>query len=118
MSLIDIGILSLVEIVGDFGLKEFANNGGAWAFTTGIAGYVGVVYYLIRSLQGSNILTVNNIWDGFSSIVESIAAYLFLGERFEFWYQYLGIIMIIFGVFLLKVPLDRKNKFVFPKIFP
>ena len=35
MSYIDIGLLSLAEIVGDFGYKEFANKGGVYNFSIG-----------------------------------------------------------------------------------
>jgi hypothetical protein len=58
-------------------LKEFANKGGLLPLSIGIGGYIGVVYWLIVSLQDSNILLVNGAWDGISAIVESIAAYIF-----------------------------------------
>ena len=116
MSLVDIGTLSLVEIVGDFGLKQFANYGGANNLMIGIGGYVGVVYYLIRSLQGSKILIVNNAWDGMSTIIESLAAYIFLGERFDSPLEFLGILFIIIGLILLKLPINRKTPFTWPKM--
>lgn len=46
--------------------------------------------------------------------MESIAAYVFLGERLDNLSQYLGIIFIIIDLFLLKIPLKRKNEFKFP----
>ena len=49
MSYFDIGLLSLAEIVGDFGYKNFSNNGGITNFITGTSGYLAVVYFLIRS---------------------------------------------------------------------
>ena len=55
MSVAQIVGLSTIEIVGDFGLKEFANKGGLIPFLFGIGGYVGVVLMLIVSLQGSTI---------------------------------------------------------------
>ena len=63
MSLLQIGLLSLIEIVGDFGLKQYANHGGIFSLMTGIIGYIGVVCMLIVSLQGSTILIVNGAWD-------------------------------------------------------
>jgi hypothetical protein len=63
MSFQQIVTLSLVEIIGDFALKEFANKGGILPFTIGIGGYIGVVYLLIISLQGSTVLMVNGAWD-------------------------------------------------------
>lgn len=117
MSYYDITMCVLAEIVGDFGLKEFANNGGIKPFLFGITGYVGVIYTLIRALQGSSVLMVNAGWDGISALVESIAAYLILGERLDNLGQYLGIFFIIIGLFLLKIPLKRKSEFKFPSFF-
>ena len=117
MSYQDIGALILTEIVGDFGYKEFANNGGISSFAVGTAGYVGVIYFLIRSLQGSQLLMVNAVWDGLSALLESVAAMVFLGEYFDDPYKYLGIILIIVGLFFLKIPLKSKKKFIFPSLW-
>jgi multidrug transporter EmrE-like cation transporter len=108
--------LSVVEIIGDFALKEFANKGGLLPLSIGVCGYIGVVYCLIVSLQNSNILLVNGAWDGISTILESIAAYIFLGERFNSNIQYIGLVLIIIGVYLLKIPKNKKIPFHFPKI--
>ena len=53
MSLPQILALSSVEIVGDFALKKFANEGGFTALGIGILGYIGVIALLIISLQDS-----------------------------------------------------------------
>lgn len=116
MNLTDIILLSLVEIIGDFALKRFANEGGAVYFATGIVGYMGVIYFLIRSLQGSTILMVNGAWDGVSTLIESIAAFIFLGERFEHIGQYIGLLLIVLGLFLLRIPLKDYKKFTFPHL--
>jgi multidrug transporter EmrE-like cation transporter len=117
MSYLDIGLLILTEIVGDFGYKKFADKGGVNNFAMGTIGYVGVVYFLIRSLQGSQVLLVNAVWDGLSALIESIAAMVVLGERFTDPKKYLGIILIIIGLFFLKLPVVSEHKFVFPKFF-
>lgn len=64
--------------------------------------YVGVVFFLIKSLVGSNILYVNGMWDGISGLIESAAAFIFLKERFHHPLQYVGLAMTIIGIFLLK----------------
>lgn len=117
MSFYDISVLSLIEIGADFALKEFANNKGGEYLLIGSVGYMGVVYYLIRSLQNSTVLMVNGTWDGISTLYESIAAYVILGERFEHTSQYVGLLFIIFGLFLLRIPLKSKKEFKFPRIF-
>ena len=83
----------------------------------GTVWYIGVVYYLIRSLQGSKILIVNAAWDGLSALIESVSAMIFLGERFDDPLQYVGVSFIISGLFFLRLPVINKSKFVFPKLF-
>ena len=111
MSLSQIIGLSVVEIVGDVALKEYANGNGLLYLGIGIAGYIGVVTLLILSLQGSTILLVNNAWDGISSLIESVFAFVVLGERFENVYQYFGAVLIFLGLFLLKIPHSKKHAF-------
>jgi multidrug transporter EmrE-like cation transporter len=117
MSYLDIGALCLTEIIGDFGYKEFANKGGIQNFAIGTTGYIGLIYFLIRSLQGSQILLVNAAWDGLSALLESIAAIVILGEKFNDPHKYLGIIFIVLGLFFLKLPLVNEHKFIMPKFF-
>lgn len=109
MSLPQIFGLAVVEIVGDFALKEYANNGGIKSLGLGIISYIGIITFLIWSLQNSSILLVNNAWDGMSSILESLAAYVLLGERFEHPSQYAGIGFIMIGMYLLKIPLHKQK---------
>lgn len=93
--------LSLVEIYGDFELKKFASTNLMSHLYKGIAGYAGVIYFLIKSLKGGNVLYVNGLWDGISGVLESIAAYVILGDRLKNSCQYLGLGMICFGIVLL-----------------
>jgi multidrug transporter EmrE-like cation transporter len=116
MSLLQVIGLSLIELVGDYGAKQFANLGGLKNLGIGIVGYIGVFISLIINLQGSTLLVVNNAWDGINSIMSSLFAFFILGERFESWTQYLGIPLIILGIIILKVPLTKKKSFVVPKI--
>ncbi len=117
MSYQDISMLIITEIIGDFGYKEFANHGGIKAFMTGTIGYVGVIYFLIRSLQGEQVLLINAAWDGLSALFETIAAMIFLGEYFTDPLKYIGIILIICGLFFLKIPIKSKKQFIFPSFW-
>lgn len=112
MSLPQIIALSLTEIIGDTALKKYANNEGSYYLSLGVLGYIGVVVLLIINLQGSTLLMVNNAWDGTSSLLESIFAYIVLGERFDNYFQYLGVGSIIFGLYLLKIPLKKSHRFI------
>ena len=76
-------LLSIVEIYGDFALRFYAQTNNLTYLYHGIAGYVGVVFFLIQSLRSANVLYVNGMWDGISGILESAAAYVVLGDRLE-----------------------------------
>jgi multidrug transporter EmrE-like cation transporter len=101
MSASNVILMSLAEIFGDFKYKAFARSGGAGNFAAGSAGYIAIVYFLIKSLKQGNILYVNGMWDGVSALLESVAAYLILGERLNTPSQYLGLGFIIVGLFIL-----------------
>lgn len=110
MSLAQISLLSLVEIVGDFGLKKYAQTGKYIHLSAGIIGYIGVVIMLIICFKESSVLLVNAAWDGTSALLESMAALIFLGERFDHYSQYGGVLMIIMGLYLLKLPITKKRE--------
>jgi multidrug transporter EmrE-like cation transporter len=105
MSVYSIGLLSITEIFGDFALKKYANEGGLGFLGYGLLGYAGVIYFLVQSLKGSSVLMVNAAWDGVSAFIESLLAFLILGERFSDPNQYIGIGLIVIGLFFLKIPL-------------
>ena len=117
MSYQDIILLTISEIVGDFGYKKFANDGGIYNFSTGTIGYIGVIFFLIKSLQSSQVMLVNAAWDGISALVETIAAMIILGERFNDPIKYIGVLFIIIGLFFLRLPIVNEHKFIFPKLF-
>lgn len=115
MSLSQITILSLIEIIGDYSLKEYANDKGLSYLAIGSTAYIGVVAMLIVSLQGSTILMVNSAWDAISTLLESLFAFFILGERFENYLQYFGVFFIIIGLYLLKIPTSKSHPFHIPK---
>jgi multidrug transporter EmrE-like cation transporter len=101
MSTFNIILLCVSEIFGDFKLKDYARYGKSKDLLSGIFGYVFVIYFLIQSLTKGNILYINGMWDGISSILESVAACFILGEKFNYNYQYFGLFLIIVGVALI-----------------
>ena len=103
MGFVDILVLSGVEIFGDFNLRWYAQTNAMKYLWQGLVGYIGVIYFLIRSLRGDNVLYVNGMWDGISGIIESLAAYYYLGDRLTSAKQYVGLVMIMAGVVLMKL---------------
>lgn len=101
-ALSSIFFLSVVEIYGDFALRFYAQTNNITYLFHGIAGYAGVVFFLIQSLRSANVLYVNGMWDGMSGILESAAAYVVLGDRLEKPIQYVGLVLTVVGIFLLK----------------
>jgi multidrug transporter EmrE-like cation transporter len=95
-------ILSVIEIYGDFSLRFYAQTNKLFWLGHGILGYIGVIWFLIQSFRFKNVLYVNGMWDGVSGITESIASYVFLGDRLERSSEYVGLILIISGVALMK----------------
>jgi hypothetical protein len=42
------------------------------------------------------------MWDGVSALLEGLAAYLILGEKLNTRSQYMGLLLIIIGIFILR----------------
>jgi multidrug transporter EmrE-like cation transporter len=102
MSVFRVTILSLLEVFGDFMLKDYSTTGLVSKLGLGVVGYIGVVAALIWSFQSGNVLLVNGMWDGMSSLIESVLAYVILGDRLANPYQYFGLVMTMIGVYMLK----------------
>jgi multidrug transporter EmrE-like cation transporter len=102
MSLSDLVALSAIEVFGDFNLRWYAETNQPTYLGYGVLGYVGVIFFLIKCLRSGNVLYVNGMWDGISGVLESFAAYVVLGDRLDKPGQYLGLLMTIAGVYLLR----------------
>lgn len=101
MSVFNVLLLSLTELFGDTQFKFYARKGLTQNLLGGIAGYVGVIFFLIRSLTQGNVMWVNGMWDGVSGIVNTAFAFLILGERMNHNYQYFGLGMIAVGLAIM-----------------
>jgi multidrug transporter EmrE-like cation transporter len=102
MTTVNVIMATLAEIIGDFGFKEFARQGTSKGFLQGSLGYVGVIFFLIQSLKTGNILFVNGMWDGVSGILETLAAYFILGEKFVNPMQWVAVAIISVGLIMLR----------------
>ena len=107
MSILDISLLSIAEIVGDFGFKDFARTNSIKGFAQGSVGYIAIVFFLIKALRDGNVLYVNGMWDGVSAVLETFAAYFILGERLNNPVEYAGLAVIILGIFMLHTSKDK-----------
>ena len=96
-------LLAAVEVFADFNLRWYSDSGSMLNLASGLAGYGGVVALLLESFKYNNVLYVNGLWDGLSGLVESAAAYYILGDRLKNTQQYVGLIMTVGGVALMKL---------------
>ena len=103
MSLFNITMACITEIFGDFSFKAYAREDKPEEFIKGLVGYAGVIYFLIRSLAQANVIYVNGMWDGISGLIETLAAYFILKEKMNTREQYIGLGLLIAGLFLFKM---------------
>lgn len=103
MSLFNALLLSISELVGDVQLKSYARSGLTNNLFSGLAAYVGVIFFLIRSLSQGNILWVNAMRDGVSGLATTAFAYIVLGERLKHIYQYIGLGLMGIGLFIMNM---------------
>jgi multidrug transporter EmrE-like cation transporter len=95
-------ILCIVEVFGDILLKKYADTNYIPYLIGGIVSYAFIVYLLILLFKKESVLYVNGLWDGISALIESLAVFFILKERFKNPRQYIGLSLIIVGIMLLK----------------
>lgn len=98
-----ISIMSSVEYIGDAKFKQFATSNNIRNFGEGYFLYTLMIIVLIYVLKFANVLYVNLLWDGTSVVIESLLAFILLGNRLTNIYQYSGLFVIIIGIVLLSI---------------
>jgi multidrug transporter EmrE-like cation transporter len=93
MSLLTVCCMSMSEIFGNMHFQEYANTNKSTSLLLGVLGYIGVMYFLIKSFGHGNMLWVTTMWEGMIIILSASFAYFYLGERFKHPVQYLGILL-------------------------
>ena len=91
--------LTLVELVGDTSIKQYAMTGDPLFLTIGCASYGGLVYILQDALKTESLAITNGYWDGFSNLLTTGTS-LALGENLSYT-QIAGLVLISTGLFLL-----------------
>lgn len=94
-------LLSAVEYIGDSNARLWVLTNEPKFWYIAATAYVGVFQVLIMVLRRHNVLRANVMWDGVSAVVESVLAYLLLGDRLDSPIQYAGLGFIIVGLFML-----------------
>jgi multidrug transporter EmrE-like cation transporter len=94
---------SLLEYLGDSNFKFYARENENKYLIYGGGSYILMVYILIKILRYSNVMYMNIMWDATSIILETVLAYILLGEYLDNRYQMTGFIFIVAGIILLNV---------------
>ena len=104
MSLAHVLAMSIADIFGNFHLKNFAASNSHHNLFCGIAGYCGVLYFLVRSFAlGGSLLWVSAMWEGMITVLGAGFAIFVLGERFSHPIQYFGIFLAIVAMILVHL---------------
>lgn len=105
---LNIIMLGITELYADFSLQSYVNTNSNNSLLWGSIGYIFVVLFLIKSLRDAPLLYVNGMWDGISTIIECGLSFLLLGQRLEHETQYIGLFLIIIGIFFMKNGYGKK----------
>ena len=98
MTLLNVCCMTMTEIFGNFNIQKYAQTNRRSDLLLGLLGYMGVIYFLIRSFSHGNMLWVGAMWEGMIIVLSSAFAYFYLGERFHHPVQYFGILLGILAM--------------------
>ena len=101
--IISIILASLFEYGGDASFKLFNKYNSYWWLFFGILCYIVLIGFIIMILKYANVMHMNISWDVISIIIETILAYLLLGEVLRGFNQYFGFFLIILGLVFMNL---------------
>jgi len=100
-------LISLVQYLGDSNFKFYSKNNNIKNLIIGLIAYGLFIFLPIVAINRSNIIFTNGMWEGISTIIVTLIAYVVLHERLNNNFQWAGLILIITGTLLLsfgKIP--------------
>jgi hypothetical protein len=95
MSFINILAMTAAELVANTHLKWFADEGRHHHLATAIAGYLIVIFFLVKSLSRESMMWTCIMWEAMIVIGGALTAYFIFGEKFTHWIQWLGILLAL-----------------------
>lgn len=110
MTLVNVIFMAVAEIFGNMHFQQYANNNRRRHLILGLLGYIGVIYFLIKSFGHGNMLWVTTMWEGAIIILSSTFAYFYLGERFDHPLQYFGIFLGVLAMVFVNYGGSLANK--------
>ena len=101
--------MTIAEIIGNANLKNFTTESGHHGHLVGgCIGYMGVMYFLIKSFASTSMLMTTFLWEGMITVLGSAYAIIVLGENFDHWVQWAGVALM--GVAMWMVHSGGKLK--------
>jgi multidrug transporter EmrE-like cation transporter len=102
MSLAHVLAMSVAETFGNVHLKNFAASNNHHNLFCGIAGYCGVLYFLVRSFAlGGSLLWVATMLEAGITLMGTLFAFFVLGERFKHPIQYIGVLFCVLAILMI-----------------
>jgi multidrug transporter EmrE-like cation transporter len=95
MSFMYVLAMTAAELVGNAHLKWFADEGKHHNLMFGILAWMAVLFFLIKTLSGASMMWTCIMWEAMIVIGGAITAWLFFGEKFTHWVQWLGLLFAV-----------------------
>jgi multidrug transporter EmrE-like cation transporter len=95
-----VGMVVLIELVGDTALKEYAEKGDTMALALGVASYNYMLTWWITALKTRPLAMANAQWDGWSSLLTATYSKFVLREEMT-TRQWIGAFSVGLGLLLL-----------------
>jgi multidrug transporter EmrE-like cation transporter len=94
--------LTIIEIVGQYNLKQFNLTNSYLNYAVGIFFYIIAIVIFTNMLSYSKIGIINHLWNIFSSVFAFIMAKIFFGETIPL-HGLIGIFFSIIGMVLIGI---------------
>ncbi len=101
MTLFNVGCMACCEIFSNLNLQAYAKDQQMYNLMFGLAGYAGVIYFLIECFKHGNLMWTTAMWEGAIVILSAVFAYFYLDERFTHSIQYFGILLGIVAMLMV-----------------
>lgn len=94
-------LLSLSQLLGDYSTYTYikTNENNKYLLLS-LIGYIGVIYFSIKSLQTFKMVYVIGMWNGLSILLSTLVSYFILNEETP-RAQYAGLFIICVGMLII-----------------
>jgi len=93
--------MGAAETYGNYNLKNYAFTNKNHHLVKGILAWALVLYILVQSFKNYNMMHVSMLWEFSITMFTVLTAYFVMGERFTNWKQWIGVLIIFLGAWLI-----------------